>query len=288
VAGLVVLTWLGAVAAHAAPVPGETKGYVDGPWGQIHYRLYGKAGEPTVILLHKMVWSSLEFKNAQPALAALGVRSIAIDLPGYGLSDGPDHEPTAEQYADALLPVLDQLHLGKVDVMGIHTGASLAVVFGVRHPDRVRRMIVQGPPLFDANLLHTLITLPLTDHGAKPGGQAFTDRWRWTEANVGKGSESDAALQESVMDFYMAKPHDEYAHNAVFKYDLPAGIKSLTEPVLLLTGTHDPLYGEVQKARKLRPDFAYAEIDWRGSEDVFDDPNAWAGAVAAYLKAPGP
>lgn len=67
----------------------EQRAYVDGPWGQIHLRIAGPKHGPVVLLIHKMVWSSVEFSRVQPLLAARGVRTIAVDLPGYGLSDGP-------------------------------------------------------------------------------------------------------------------------------------------------------------------------------------------------------
>lgn len=64
---------------------------------------------PTVVMLHRMTWSSVQFENVQPLLAELGVRSIAVDLSGYGMSDGPKQVPTAVQYADSLLPAYRSL-----------------------------------------------------------------------------------------------------------------------------------------------------------------------------------
>ncbi len=104
---LLVLTFLMTAAAATEP----RQDYVDGPWGQIHVRVDGPAasGAPTVFLIHQVVWSSAQFKNAQPQLAALGVRSIAVDLPGYGLSDGPDHVPDADAYRGSLDRLRDDL-----------------------------------------------------------------------------------------------------------------------------------------------------------------------------------
>jgi pimeloyl-ACP methyl ester carboxylesterase len=283
-AGLVVLLALIAWTAPSSAAPSAYRGYVDGPWGQIHYRVQGWEGQPTVILLHKMVWSSVEFEKAQPALAARGVRSIAVDLPGYGLSDGPDHEPTAAEYVDALLPVLDRFHIIKANILGVHTGASLAVAFGQHRPDRVARLIIEGPPLMDAKTLRALIQAPPVDRTPAPDGSHFARRWAQIAAGLPKGSVSDASMHQAVMQFFIAAPHDEYAHNAVFKYDLRAGLRALKAPVLLLTNPGDVLYPYAREAKAMRPDFSYVEVDWPGAQDAYDNPAGWAAAVAAYLK----
>jgi pimeloyl-ACP methyl ester carboxylesterase len=107
----------------SAPAParaqdGPFRTYVQGRWGQIHVRVDGPQDGLVVVLVHKMVWSSVEFSKAQPVLARRGIRSIAIDLPGYGLSDSPDAQPTADEYADALLPVFDAHKVQKAVVVG--------------------------------------------------------------------------------------------------------------------------------------------------------------------------
>ena len=131
---LVALVSLTGSSALAGTPASAYRAYLDGPWGQIHVRVSGAQHTTTVVLLHQMVWSSLQFEYVQPILAARGVRSIAVDLPGYGLSDGPDHVPSAEEYADALLPVLDHFALKKVILHGNHTGATIAVAFATPIP----------------------------------------------------------------------------------------------------------------------------------------------------------
>ncbi|MGB1876227.1 MAG: alpha/beta fold hydrolase, partial [Rhodospirillaceae bacterium] len=76
------------------------KYYVDGPMGQVHVRELGEG--PALVLLHQTAWSSLQFKHAMPYLADRGLRCIAIDTPGYGLSDGPDDPPSIQDYAESL------------------------------------------------------------------------------------------------------------------------------------------------------------------------------------------
>src|ERR1700761_4272810 len=62
------------------------KGYAPSPMGQVHYRDLGpRDAKVPVLLLHMTPLSMNQFGLAQPELAKLGIRSIAVDTPGYGL-----------------------------------------------------------------------------------------------------------------------------------------------------------------------------------------------------------
>jgi hypothetical protein len=69
------------------------KGYVSTPMGQVHYRLVRASEGPVLVLLHQTPWSMNQYAEVQACLAAHGVSSLAIDTPGYGLSDPPP-DPT--------------------------------------------------------------------------------------------------------------------------------------------------------------------------------------------------
>lgn len=72
-------------------------------------------------------------------------RVIAPDLAGFGFTE---REPGARYDMDGwiehLLGLLDALALEQVDLVGNSFGGSLALKFAVRHPDRVRRMVLMG------------------------------------------------------------------------------------------------------------------------------------------------
>jgi pimeloyl-ACP methyl ester carboxylesterase len=116
--------------------PAQAKGrfYVNGAYGQVHVRTAGPADGPKLVLLHKMFWSSVQFMHVQDRLAQRGIFTIAVDLPGYGLSDAPPAEPTANQYAATLVPVLDALKIEKAAILGVDTGSSIALALPTRIP----------------------------------------------------------------------------------------------------------------------------------------------------------
>jgi pimeloyl-ACP methyl ester carboxylesterase len=284
---------LAAALASAAGQGGELRSgrdYVAGPWGQIHVRVFAPAapsGSVPLLLIHKMVWSSVQFERVQPLLAAHGVRSIAVDLPGYGLSDAPTAQPSADEYTDALLAVLAHYHLARVDLLGVDTGATLAVDFAIRHPSQTRRLILDGPPLFDKATAERLLQEPKFDRAAQPNGAEFSERVRAMQAGIPAGSLSDEAIHEGVLQFFQAGPDYLFAHHAVFSFDLHAALLKVRCPTLLLDSSGSLLHQAALQAHQLRPDFKYIELPFSGMMVSFDDPASWSAAVAKFV-APAP
>ncbi len=180
---------------------------VDGPWGQVHVGVEGPGGEgaPTIFLLHQMVWSSLQFEQVQPILADLGVRSIAIDLPGYGLSDGPDFVPTAAQYAQTLIPVIDHFDIERATLHGNHTGASTALAFAENHPDHTDRLIILGPPIFDEETRQVLLAQKPFDQTPKADGSHLMNRWDLAKSSFGANTSLDSQ-QRAILQFSLPVP----------------------------------------------------------------------------------
>jgi hypothetical protein len=52
---------------------------------------------------------------------------------------------------------------------------------------------------------------------------------------------------------------------------------------MILTNTGDVIYEEARAAARLRPDFAYTELEGGGVDIVDQQPEAWADAVARFL-----
>ncbi|HTF55868.1 MAG TPA: alpha/beta fold hydrolase [Planctomycetota bacterium] len=72
-------------------------------------------------------------------------RCIAPDLPGWGDSEKPDVPYTFEWYADWLAALLDSRSASPAFVAGHSMGATLALVFALRHPGRVTRLALLNP-----------------------------------------------------------------------------------------------------------------------------------------------
>jgi pimeloyl-ACP methyl ester carboxylesterase len=70
-----------------------------------------------------------------------------IDLPGFGLSDEPGRVLNVAEHAGHLADWLEATGLPPVVLLGNSLGCRVAVDLAVRHPDRVRGLILVGPTI---------------------------------------------------------------------------------------------------------------------------------------------
>src|SRR6266545_479922 len=119
--------------------------YVEvGASGRVH--LLEKGAGPPVVLLHGTGTSAGFF---MPLLHELGgVRALAPDLPGVGLSDPIDlprnrYRNTAVAWLDRLL---DALGLDTTTLLGHSGGGVWALWYALAHPDRVEQLVLLGVP----------------------------------------------------------------------------------------------------------------------------------------------
>ncbi|MFI6364751.1 4,5:9,10-diseco-3-hydroxy-5,9,17-trioxoandrosta-1(10),2-diene-4-oate hydrolase [Nocardia sp. NPDC050630] len=123
---------------------------------RLHYHEAGVGNGPTIVLLHgggpgASSWSN--FARNIPVLAR-EFHVLAVDQPGFGLSDKPTEHP---QYfvhsASALRDLLDALEItGRVHLLGNSLGGGTAVRFALDYPDRAGKLVLMGPGGLSVNL----------------------------------------------------------------------------------------------------------------------------------------
>jgi len=255
------------------------KGYVDSPMGQVHYRELG-SGQP-LILLHQTAWSSLQFKNAMPTLAERGLRAIAVDTPGFGMSDGPSAPPRIEDYADNLSHVMDGLGLKRALVVGHHTGVSIAVSFAARYPEYVERMALHGVPFYTPEEREARLARPHFDQTPAADGSHLQRRFEFSR-KMSSGASLEA-IHWSTVQFYWAGPLEWYGHHAAFNFDVGSDLVKLKSPTLIMSNTGDSLHMAVERIKKLGLDFSYAVMDGGTYHIVYDEGVPWAKTVADFI-----
>ena len=106
----------------------------------LHYIEAGRGGVPA-LLLHELGGSGESWAAAQPLIAA-SRRTLAVDLRCAGRSEKPPGAFSIEDCADDLARLLDTLVLDQVDVIGSALGCLVGAVLAIRHPRRVRRLMM--------------------------------------------------------------------------------------------------------------------------------------------------
>ena len=116
-------------------------------------RYLEEGGGPPVLLLHgASLGSSADVWTGNlPGLSAHGLRLIACDQPGFGLSDNPT-DPSVAYRTRFVLAFMDALGLRKAHLVGHSQSGRIAVSLALEHGERVSRVVVLGtgsllPPL---------------------------------------------------------------------------------------------------------------------------------------------
>ena len=107
----------------------------------------GPADGAPALLLHGWGASSYSFRHALTLLPRRGLRTIAVDLRGFGLSDKPMRRGwyTLDGYSDDLDSLLDALELAEPALVGHSMGGGLALHYALRHSDRIAGIALINP-----------------------------------------------------------------------------------------------------------------------------------------------
>ena len=122
---------------------------------EVFYREAGPKDAPTILLLHGFPTSSNMFRNLIPRLAS-SFHVVAPDYPGFGLSSMPDHKDfvySFENLTNVMEQLVEHLKLTSYSLYVFDYGAPIGYRLALRHPERVRALIVQNGNAYDEGLL---------------------------------------------------------------------------------------------------------------------------------------
>jgi pimeloyl-ACP methyl ester carboxylesterase len=248
------------VAAHARVLARSRarSRYVDVAHGQRIHVIQAGQGTP-LVMLHGSGPTALLFL---PLLERLtGVQAIAVDRPGFGLSDQAPRRPADDRDAaiETLTAILDSLGLHEAALLGNSMGGTWALWFALAHPDRVTRLVLLGaPPLLSA----TRVPPPMLGVAGPPAGppphrpppsqetvvqsmsifeegNTIVRYPEQIEALVAAGSDESAG-RVSLAELRAAITPDGWRPSLLLKIE---ELRSLAVPTLLIWGERDPLGG---------------------------------------------
>jgi pimeloyl-ACP methyl ester carboxylesterase len=112
--------------------------YADVNGLHMYYETHG-SGSP-LVLLHGGLGSTGMFGAVLPALAK-GRKVIAVDLQGHGRTADIDRPIHLKTMAADIIALIEQLKLGKTDLMGYSLGSGVALYVAALRPDLVRKVV---------------------------------------------------------------------------------------------------------------------------------------------------
>ncbi len=131
---VVVLNWTyGRLPAE--PKPQGSFVSVDGL--RIHYIERPGNGTP-VVLIHGLPGTAEDWNEVTPLLA--GHRTIAIDRPGFGYSNGGYVK--FDRQIEVLDALLQRLHVARPIIVGHSYGGTIALAFAEHHPTELRGLVL--------------------------------------------------------------------------------------------------------------------------------------------------
>jgi pimeloyl-ACP methyl ester carboxylesterase len=116
------------------------------------------AGVP-LVLLHGNGESSAYFEHQMPVFAK-HFHVFAVDTRGHGQTPRGEKPFTLSQFADDLRDFLDAQGLEKAHILGFSDGGNIALLFALRHPEMVDKLILNGANLFPAGVKKS-VQLPI-------------------------------------------------------------------------------------------------------------------------------
>ena len=123
-----------------------------------HFYIEKGQGEP-LILLHGN-GENCDYFVGQTDVFAQHYHVYALDTRGHGKTPRGDAPFTIRQFADDLLAFMDAHGIDKAHVLGFSDGGNIAMIFAMKYPERVLRLILDGANL-DAKGVKPSIQIPI-------------------------------------------------------------------------------------------------------------------------------
>lgn len=192
----------------------------------IWYEEHGDPDGPPLVALHGGVLTfGASFDDVLPWLTQ-GRRVIGVELQGHGHTPDTGRALSFERFADDIAALLDRLHIERADLWGFSLGALTATGVAVRHPDKVRRLVLAAVNIRPDGY-HPEITAPEQDDPRLPTQQEFA---AWQAAYE--------AVAPNPSDFF---PFLDRLQPLVHEWSgwTDSEVRSVTAPTLLVIGDRD-------------------------------------------------
>jgi pimeloyl-ACP methyl ester carboxylesterase len=227
---------------------------------RLYFEVYG-AGEP-LLMVHGNGGSIADWR-AQIAHFRRRYQVIAMDSRDQGKSaDSPD-KITYEKMTDDLAALIDYLKIAPVNVLGWSDGATEALLLGIRHPQKVKKIVAMAANLNPSEqaLYPEVLGLVKSMLNAIPADARQTPQGR---------------RELKVAGLILEEPHIELK-----------ALAGITAPTLVIAGDHDLIREEHTIAiHQQIPNGELAILPNATHAVPYDDPATFNAVVERFLQTP--
>jgi len=233
--------------------------------GPIHARYLvtpTTAGRTPLVLVHGFGVSSAYFVPLAQRLA-VDFPVYVPDLPGHGPTPPPDQPPGIQDLADWLIRWMDAMNIDRAHVIGNSLGCQTVVEAALRHPGRMERLVLIGPP--------------------NPAGR--TVGYFMTRLLLGLPFMHPALYAQALADYARIGRHLMPELNVVIEDGLAHKLPQLTRPTLLVRGERDTLVSAdwIRCASRSLGGAPILEIPRWGHAVHYNAPDQVAHGIRAFL-----
>jgi len=267
--------------------PGVKRSYRQGRFGQLHYRLAAPEAELLgqtmskipLLLIHSIPNSSRIYNQL---LAEMGRDriAIAIDIPGFGLSDPPPFQPSIDDYSacigEFITEIGEEFGFQQVDLFGYQLGSKIATRLARQKPKFVRRIVLVSAPVYtdeEITQQQKSLNAPLMDpwpSNGEPLKHFWQDHWCRRDELSGVW-----LVQREVAEHLFNLEHEHAANLAELSVHHHEELPLIEHPLLVI-GLGDDLRLHTLRAKTLirngklidRQDWADGFLDVRTDESA--------------------
>ncbi len=260
---------------------------------RLHVERAGDEGKPPLVLLHGFTGSGESWRELA---AALGEHwsVVMVDLPGHGRSSAPADPAryALPRLADDLVRVLDALALDRVAVLGYSMGGRAALHFALRHPGRLRALILEstspGIDEPDVRAARLADDASLAAAIERDGVAAFVSRWEqlplWESQRALPGAARERLRAQRLAGSARGLAGSLRGAGAGAEPSLLGQLAGIPAPTLLVAGALDAKYVALAQLMAAQLPWPRVEVvEAAGHAVHLERPAAFARLVADFL-----
>lgn len=251
-----------ALSPNSAPAE---KGTADINGAKIHYEVYGKSGDP-ILLIHGGAGNTEIWGNEINAWLRNN-RVIVADTRGHGASTAGDVPFSYHQFAEDYIGLLDFLKVDKTALVGWSDGGIIGIDIAINHPERLTKLVA--------------LAANVTTDGVLPTVEDDAIFAKYLERAAGEyerlsptGASFDAYL-EQITKLWATEPN--YSDEQ---------LATITTPTLILIGDHDQAISQEHTAHiaEAIPGAELVVLENVSHFAFLQDPTTFNKVVSDFLK----